>query len=208
MMAIPAHVVGWPFHVADPKSPHQALFGYQKLAGTVKTSSRVDNLDSLSDRDLILCDVTPRQLLHIGRNRFSRAYARQLQAYRYGPGAFKVDYALSAPIPWKAPECARAATVHVGGSFDEIFVSEKAASEGRHAERPFIILAQPSLFDETRAPAGKHTAWAYCHVPNGSTVDMLARIEAQIERFAPGFSDCVLASGIRSATWANGLLSS
>src|SRR5205085_1471251 len=162
----------------------------------VKTSSRVDNLDSLSDRDLILCDVTPCQLLDMGRNRFSRAYARQLQKYRYGPGAFKVDYALSAPIPWKAPECARAATVHVGGSSDEIFASEKAASEGRHAEHPFIILAQPSLFDETRAPAGKHTAWAYCHVPNGSTVDMLARIEAQIERFAPGFRDVVLARSV------------
>ena len=194
MMAIPAHVVGWPIPRGGSQSLTSALIGYlEKHGGTVKTSSRVDNLDSLSDRDLILCDVTPRQLLNIGRNRFSRAYARQLQEYRYGPGAFKVDYALSAPIPWKAHECTRAATVHVGGSFDEIFASEKAASEGRHAERPFIILAQPSLFDETRAPAGKHTAWAYCHVPNGSTVDMLARIEAQIERFAPGFGDCVLA---------------
>jgi phytoene dehydrogenase-like protein len=194
MMAIPAHVVGWPIPRGGSQSLTRALIGYlEKLGGNVKTSSRVDNLDSLSDRDLILCDVTPRQLLHMGPNRFSRAYARQLQAYRYGPGAFKVDYALSAPIPWKAHECARAATVHVGGSFDEIFASEKAASEGRHAERPFIILAQPSLFDETRAPAGKHTAWAYCHVPNGSTMDMLTRIEAQIERFAPGFRDCVLA---------------
>jgi phytoene dehydrogenase-like protein len=194
MMAIPAHVVGWPIPRGGSQSLTSALIGYlEKHGGTVKTSSRVDNLDSLSDRDLILCDVTPRQLLNIGRNRFSRAYARQLQEYRYGPGAFKVDYALSAPIPWKAHECTRAATVHVGGSFDEIFASEKAASEGRHAERPFIILAQPSLFDETRAPAGKHTAWAYCHVPNGSTVDMLTRIEAQIERFAPGFHDCVLA---------------
>jgi len=194
MMAIPAHVVGWPIPRGGSQSLTSALIGYlEKHGGTVKTSSRVDNLDSLSDRDLILCDVTPRQLLNIGRNCFSRAYARQLQEYRYGPGAFKVDYALSAPIPWKAHECTRAATVHVGGSFDEIFASEKAASEGRHAERPFIILAQPSLFDETRAPAGKHTAWAYCHVPNGSTVDMLTRIEAQIERFAPGFHDCVLA---------------
>ena len=194
MMAIPAHVVGWPIPRGGSQSLTSALIGYlEKHGGTVNTSSRVDNLDSLSDRDLILCDVTPRQLLNIGRNRFSRAYARQLQEYRYGPGAFKVDYALSAPIPWKAHECTRAATVHVGGSFDEIFASEKAASEGRHAERPFIILAQPSLFDETRAPAGKHTAWAYCHVPNGSTVDMLTRIEAQIERFAPGFRDCVLA---------------
>jgi phytoene dehydrogenase-like protein len=194
MMAIPAHVVGWPIPRGGSQSLTRALIGYlEKLGGNVKTSSRVDNLDSLSDRDLILCDVTPRQLLHMGRTRFSRAYAHQLQGYRYGPGAFKVDYALSAPIPWKAHECARAATVHVGGSFDEIFASEKAASEGRHAERPFIILVQPSLFDETRAPAGKHTAWAYCHVPNGSTVDMLTRIEAQIERFAPGFHDCVLA---------------
>lgn len=193
IMAISAHAVGWPIPRGGAQSLTTALIRQlEKLGGTLKTSSRVESLDSLTQYDAILCDVTPRQLLHIGRNHFSRGYVRRLQQYRYGPGAFKVDYALSAPIPWKAPGCARAATVHLGGSFEEIAESEKAARNGQHAERPFILLVQPSLFDPSRAPAGKHTAWAYCHVPNGSTVDMLPRLEAQIERFAPGFKDCVL----------------
>jgi phytoene dehydrogenase-like protein len=131
-------------------------------------------------------------LLQIGAGRLSNGYARQLAKYRYGPGVFKVDYALTHPIPWKAAECSRAATVHIGGSEREIAESEEAMSSGRIADKPFVLLAQPSLFDRTRAPEGKHTAWAYCHVPNGCNVDMLARIEAQIERFAPGFRDCVL----------------
>lgn len=194
MMAIPAHAVGWPI----PRGGSQALTNgliryFEKLGGTLKTSCRIENLDSLSQYDPVLFDVTPRQLLRIAGNRLSQSYAHKLAKFRYGPGAFKVDYALSAPIPWKARDCARAATVHLGGSFEEIAASEKAARDGQNAERPFMILAQPSLFDPSRAPSGQHTAWAYCHVPNGSTVDMLPRLEAQIERFAPGFRDCILA---------------
>jgi phytoene dehydrogenase-like protein len=137
--------------------------------------------------------LTPHQLLEIGRQRFSESFKRQLGSYRYGSAVFKVDYALSAPIPWKAAECLRAATLHLGGSFEEIAESEKAVRSGQHPERPFVLLAQPSLFDSSRAPARKHTAWAYCHVPNGSKVDMLQKLEDQIDRFAPGFRDCILA---------------
>src|SRR5581483_1224127 len=171
-----------------------ALLGYlQKLGGEIQTSSRVAKLADLPRYDLYLCDVTPRQLIAIAGERMSESFIRVLRRFRYGPGAFKVDYALSDPIPWNAAECRRAATVHLGGSFEEIAASEKAARNGELPERPFILLVQPSLFDPSRAPAGKHTAWAYCHVPNGSTADMLPKIEAQIERFAPGFRDCVLA---------------
>lgn len=194
LMAIPAHVVGWPIALGGAQSLTNALCGYfEKLGGTLKTSSRIGNLKELPDRDLILCNVTPRQLLAIAGDRLRESYKRILRRFRYSPGAFKVDYALSEPIPWKANDCKRTATVHLGGSFDEIAASESAARNGKTAERPFILLTQPSLFDPTRAPAGKHTAWAYCHVPNGSMVDMLPRIESQIERFAPGFRECVLA---------------
>jgi phytoene dehydrogenase-like protein len=194
LMAIPAHAVGWPIPHGGAQAITDAMSGYlATLGGVVRTSSRVDSLAALRDYDLILCDVTPRQLLQIGGQRLSQSYIRELERFRYGPGAFKVDYALSAPIPWKALECRRAATVHLGGSFEEIATSEQAVRSGKHADRPFILLAQPSLFDASRAPAGKHTAWAYCHVPNGSKVDMLPRIEEQIERFAPGFGETVLA---------------
>jgi phytoene dehydrogenase-like protein len=147
----------------------------------------------MGDYAVTLCDVTPRQLLGMAGERLSPSYRRELQKYSYGPGVFKVDYALSSPIPWKAAECLRAATVHLGGTLEEIAASEEAMRHGHHAERPFVLLAQPSLFDPTRAPQGKHTAWTYCHVPNGSQFDMLDRLEAQIERFAPGFGDCILA---------------
>lgn len=194
LMAIPAHAVGWPIPRGGAQSITDAMCAYLgTLGGAVLTSSRVDSLEALTEYELILCDLTPRQLLKIGEQGLSRKYVRDLEHFRYGPGAFKVDYALSAPIPWKASECRRAATVHLGGSFEEIAVSEQALRNGKHAERPFILLAQPSLFDASRAPAGKHTAWAYCHVPNGSKIDMLPRIEAQIERFAPGFGETVLA---------------
>ena len=159
----------------------------------MRTASRIESLSELSQYDLVLCDLTARQLIRIGGQSFTGSFQRTLERFRYGPGAFKVDYALSAAIPWKSAGCSRAATVHLGGSFEEIAASEFATRNGSIAERPFTILAQPSLFDDRRAPAGKHTAWAYCHVPNGSTVDMLSRIENQIERFAPGFRDCILA---------------
>jgi phytoene dehydrogenase-like protein len=193
-LAAAAHAVGWPIPRGGAQSITNALAAHLvSFAGTLKTSKRIADLSELSNCDAILCDVTPQQLLRIARNRFPTRFARRLAKYRYGPGVFKVDYALHSPIPWKAPDCARAATVHLGGSLQEIAASEYAMSHGRHSGRPFVLLAQPSLFDSTRAPAGKHIAWAYCHVPNGSTVDMLETLESQIERFAPGFRDCILA---------------
>jgi phytoene dehydrogenase-like protein len=199
ILAISAHAVGWPIARGGSQSLTNALIRHlEKLGGRVKTSFRVNDFAGMSIYDSVLCDVTPRQLLQIAGDRFTPPYVHQLRKFRYGAGAFKVDYALSSPIPWKATDCSRAATVHIGGSFEEIAASEKATRNGQDAERPFVLLAQPSLFDDSRAPAGKHTAWAYCHVPNGSAIDMLPRIEAQIERFAPGFRDCVLARHVLS----------
>jgi phytoene dehydrogenase-like protein len=194
LLGVSAHAVGWPIPRRGSQSITNALCGHlTKLGGKVKTSSRIENVETLRDYNLTLCDVTPRQLLKIAGSRLSSQYRQRLQKYRYGSAAFKVDYALSQPIPWKAKACERAATIHLGGTFAEIAASEKAMANGEPPERPFMILAQPSLFDPTRTPVGKHTVWAYCHVPNGSTFDMLPRMEAQIERFAPGFRDCVLA---------------
>ena len=193
LMAIPAHAVGWPIARGGSQSLTNALCSYlSKLGGEVKTSSRVESIDQLSGYDLILCDVGPLQLLKIAPGSLSDGYKRELRKFRYGSGVFKVDYALREPIPWQAAECLRAATVHLGGTFDEIAASEKMTRRGEHAERPFVLLAQPTLFDPSRAPAGKHTGWAYCHVPNGSRFDMLEKLESQIERFAPGFRECVL----------------
>lgn len=199
LMAISAHAVGWPVPRGGAQSLSNALCRYlEKLGGSVRTSSPIAKLADLPEHDLVLCDVTPLQLRTIAAEHLSESYKRALQKFRYGPGVFKVDYALSSPIPWKASECQSAITVHLGGTFEEIAVAEKAARNGQHAERPFVLLVQPSLFDSSRAPAGKHTAWAYCHVPNGSKVDMLPRLEAQIERFAPGFRDCILARRVFS----------
>jgi phytoene dehydrogenase-like protein len=199
LMAVSAHAVGWPIPRGGAQSLTNSLCSHLSTFGCeVTTSSPVDSLDDLKNYELLLCDLTPRQLLKIGGQRFSDSYKRQLERYRYGSGVFKVDYALSAPIPWKAAPCARAATVHLGGSFEEIAASEAAVRNGKHADHPFVLLAQPSLFDDSRVPAGKHTAWAYCHVPHGSTVNMLEKLEDQIERFAPGFRDCILARRIFS----------
>ena len=194
LMAVPAYAVGWPIPRGGAQSLTNALCGFLATFGRkVSTSSPVQSLAALANYDLLLCDLTPRQLVKVGGQRLSDGYKRRLGRYRYGAGVFKVDFALNAPIPWKAPGCLRAATVHLGGSFEEIAASEKAVRIGEHADRPFVLLAQPSLFDSSRAPAGKHTAWAYCHVPNGSKVSMLEKLEGQIERFAPGFRDCILA---------------
>jgi phytoene dehydrogenase-like protein len=199
LMAVPAHVVGWPIPRGGEQSVTTALCGVlASFSGKLRTSAPVENLTALSSHDLTLCDLTPRQLLKVGERRFSESFKQQLAGYRYGAGVCKVDYALNAPIPWKAADCSRAATVHLGGSFEEIAESEKAVRTGHHPERPFVLLVQPSLFDSSRAPAGKHTAWAYCHVPNGSNVDMLQKLEDQIERFAPGFRDCILARRVFS----------
>jgi phytoene dehydrogenase-like protein len=199
LMAVPAHAVGWPIPRGGAQSITTALCGVlASFSGKLRTSAPVENLTALSSYDLTLCDLTPRQLLKIGGRRFSESFKQQLAGYRYGAGVCKVDYALNAPIPWNAADCSRAATVHLGGSFEEIAESEKLVRTGHHPDRPFVLLAQPSLFDNSRAPAGKHTAWAYCHVPNGSKVDMLQKLEDQIERFAPGFRDCILARRVFS----------
>lgn len=186
---------GWPFPRGGSQAIADALAArLRALGGELETGHEVTSLRELPPSDIVLCDVTPRQLLRLAGDQLPPRYRR----WRYGPGVFKLDYALDAPIPWRAPEVAEAGTVHLGGSPGEIVAAEQAPWEGRHAERPFVLLAQQSLFDETRAPAGKHTAWAYCHVPHGSTVDMRARIEAQIERFAPGFRERVLACAART----------
>ena len=195
VLGILAHTKGWPVTRGGSQSIANALGSYLKeLGGEIVTSHRVDSLTDLPPARATLCDVTPRQLARMAT--LPDGFRRRLQRYRYGPAAFKMDWALSAPVPWKAAECASAATVHLGGSFAEIFESEWNASHGRHSETPFVLVAQPSLFDATRAPAGQHTLWAYCHVPNGSTVDMTDAIERQIERFAPGFRDCIIARSV------------
>jgi phytoene dehydrogenase-like protein len=190
-----AHVVGWPVPRGGSQAITNALIGYlEKLNGRVQTNHRIASLDETDpENGPVLCDLTPRQLLMIAGERLQKTYRKALQEFRYGPGVFKIDYALSAPIPWTARECYRAITVHLGGTLEEIARSEFAARHGAVAEKPFVLVAQPSLFDPTRAPEGKHVAWMYCHLPHGSTEDMTNRIEAQVERFAPGFKDCVLA---------------
>jgi phytoene dehydrogenase-like protein len=194
-----AHVSGWPFPRGGSQAIADALATQlRSLGGEIETGNYISSLRELPSSTLVLCDVTPRQLLAIAGDVLPDGYRRRLERWRYGPGAFKLDYALDGPIPWRATEVAEAGTVHLGGTLDEIADSERAAWEGRHAERPFVLLAQQSLFDEARGPKGKHTAWAYCHVPNGSTFDMLERVEAQIERFAPGFRDRVLARAARN----------
>jgi phytoene dehydrogenase-like protein len=197
LMAITAHAVGWPIPRGGAQSIADALCSYlSDLGGRVKTSSRIVSLSELAAYNWIVCDITPRQVLQIGGQSLTNNYKRSLERFRYGPGVYKVDYALNAPIPWKNSDCLRAATVHLGGSFDEIAAAETAVKTGIAAERPFVLLSQPSLFDATRSPEGKHTAWTYCHVPNDSDADMLLRLESQIERFAPGFRDCILARRI------------
>jgi phytoene dehydrogenase-like protein len=197
VLGVLTHAVGWPLPRGGSRRIAEAMAAHlRSLGGEIQTGSPVESLDALPPARAVLCDVTPRQLLKVAGDRLRGRYRRGLERYRYGPAAFKLDFALSGSIPWKAPECARAATVHLGGTLDEIAASEAAVGRGEHPERPFVLLVQPSLFDASRAPAGRHTAWAYCHVPNGSTFDMRARIEAQIERFAPGFRDLVLARSV------------
>ncbi|WP_446745916.1 phytoene desaturase family protein [Silvibacterium acidisoli] len=198
MFAATAHSVGWPIPRGGAQALTNALIAYLRtLGGTVHTSRRIASLDELPD-GLTLCDVAPSRLAEIAGGRLSSAYRNSLRGFRHGPGSFKVDYALSGPIPWRAKECLRSATVHLGGTFEEIARSEYETVHERIAERPFVLLSQPTLFDSTRAPEGRHIAWAYCHVPNGCTVDVQMALEDQIERFAPGFRDCVLARHVTS----------
>jgi len=188
------HLQGWPIPKGGSASIARALSDhFISLGGTIETGVYVKSLAQLPSSNVVLFDVTPKQLLQIAGHKFSSIYKWQLERYRYGMGVFKIDWALDGPIPFTAEQCRQAGTIHLGNTFEEIAAAELMTSKGHHPEKPFVLVAQPSVFDNRRAPQGKHTAWAYCHVPNGSIVDMTARIEAQIERFAPGFKDRILA---------------
>jgi phytoene dehydrogenase-like protein len=194
VLGLLGHACGWPFPRGGAQRITDALVArLSALDGDVVTGCRVESLDELKSARIVLAEISPQELVRIGGDRLPAGYRRRLGRYRYGPGVFKLDWALEGPIPWRAAECARAATVHVGGTFEEIDAAESMVDRGEHPDRPFVLLAQPSLFDPSRAPAGRHTGWAYCHVPNGSAVDMADRIEAQVERFAPGFRSRILA---------------
>ena len=192
------HAVGWPM----PRDGAQRISGalashLTSLGGRIETGVPVERLEDVPAAAVTLLDMTPRQVVKIAGRSLPGRFRRSLDAYRYGPAAFKVDWALSDPVPWRASECARAGTVHLGGSMDEIANAERDVWLGRHPDRPFVLLSQPSLFDPSRAPEGRHTVWAYCHVPNGSRFDMTDRIEAQVERFAPGFRERILKRSVR-----------
>jgi phytoene dehydrogenase-like protein len=194
MLGVAGHALGWPLPRGGAQRISDALASYlRSLGGELECGRRVASLEELPRAKAILFDGSPRNLARIAGSHLPRRYRRTLERYRHGPASFKLDWALDGPIPWKAVACARAATVHLGGTFEEIAAGEAAVGRGEHPERPYVLLAQHTLFDSTRAPEGKHTAWAYCHVPNGSTVDMTDIIERQIERFAPGFRDRILA---------------
>ncbi|GGH08938.1 phytoene desaturase family protein [Pedobacter zeae] len=188
------HLKGWPIPKGGSKFIAGALAGYFKsLGGKIETGTFITSLNQLPSAHAVLFDITPKQLLQIAGYKFSSIYKWQLERYRYGMGVFKVDWALDGPIPFTAEACRSAGTIHLGNTFEEIAAGEMMTSKGQQADQPFVLLAQQSLFDPSRAPAGKQTAWAYCHVPNGSKQDMTALIENQVERFAPGFKDRILA---------------
>jgi phytoene dehydrogenase-like protein len=198
LLALLGHVVGWPVIRGGSGRLTEAMAArLLALGGDVETGRRVASLDELPPARVVLLDVAPRHALAIVGARLPPAYRRRLARFRHGPGAFKVDWALDGPIPWRAAECARAATVHLGGTMAEIAASEASVAAGEHPEHPYVLLAQQAVADPGRAPAGRHTGWAYCHVPNGSPVDMSERIERQVERFAPGFRDLILARTVR-----------
>ena len=192
-----AHVAGWCLPKGGAQAIVNALAAHlRSLGGEIVTGATIASLDELPKAKAVLCDLSPKPLLRIAAHRFPPRFRRALERYRYGMGVYKVDWALDAPIPWRNPDCARAGTVHLGGTLDEIASSEHDAWIGQHAERPFVLLSQPTLFDPSRAPQGRHVAWTYCHVPHGSAVEMLARMEQQIERFAPGFRERVIARAV------------
>jgi len=198
VLAITAHAYGWPVVRGGTQQLADALAAeLRSLGGEIVTGHPVTSLDELPAARAVLFDTTPRALAAIAGDRLPGSYRRRLDGFRYGPGIVKVDWALSAPIPWRAEGARRAGTVHVGGTLDEIRAAEAEVAAGRHPERPFVIVVQQSRFDPSRAPDGRHTGWAYCHVPSGSTFDMTDRIEAQVERFAPGFREAILARSVR-----------
>jgi len=199
-MCMLAHSVGWPMARGGSQTIAAAMTAYlESLGAEICTGFRVRTMADLPPARAYLFDLTPRQLLQIAGERLPAGYRSHLERYRYGSGVFKIDYALSGPVPWKAPAVMRAATVHLGGSLEEIAASERAPARGEHSPRPYVLFVQQTPFDHSRAPSGFHTAWAYCHVPHGSNEDMTGAIEAQIERFAPGFRDLVLARSTRTA---------
>lgn len=199
VLTLTAHAVGWGFPKGGAQKISDALAEYFLfLGGKIETNYKVENIEELPNSRAVLFDITPRQIIKIAGHRLPDSYRKRLENYKYGAGVFKMDFALSEPIPWKANECFEAATIHLGGSFEEIARSEREHTEGKISEKPFVLLAQHTLFDGTRAPAGKHTAWAYCHLPNGSTADMTEAIENQIECFAPGFRDCIIAKAVKT----------
>ncbi|HEY4284525.1 MAG TPA: NAD(P)/FAD-dependent oxidoreductase, partial [Chthoniobacterales bacterium] len=194
VLALFGHSRGWPMPRGGSGMLSHALAEYfRRLGGEIVLTTAVENLQDTPNAPIRLLDISPRQFVRIAADKMPANYRKKMEAYRYGPGVFKVDYALSGPIPWRAKECRRAGTVHLGGTFEEIARAEQDAIDGKHPEHPFVLLAQPTLFDSTRAPAGKHIAWAYAHVPNGSNTDLTERIDRQIERFAPGFGQRILA---------------
>jgi phytoene dehydrogenase-like protein len=194
ILAAAAHAVGWPVARGGSQRIVDAMADeVRSLGGEIRTGVRVGSMDELPEAGAYLFDTSPGGMAAIAGDRLPEGYRAKLGGYRQGPGAFKLDLAIDGPIPWTAEECRRAGTVHLGGTFEEIAEAERAVADGEHPERPFVLLAQQSLFDDSRAPEGKHTVWAYCHVPNGSDVDMTSAVEAQIERFAPGFRDLVIA---------------
>jgi phytoene dehydrogenase-like protein len=194
VLAIAGHAVGWPCAKGGSVAIVDGLASYfRSLGGTIQTSTPIRSMRDLPPSRAVLFDVTPRQLAAIAGEELPSSYRKRLGRFRYGPGVFKVDWALDGPIPWRAEECRHSATVHVGGTLEEIAAHEGAIWQGRTTDRPFVLVAQQSLFDDSRAPEGKHTGWGYCHVPHGSTEDMTGVIEQQIERFAPGFRERILA---------------
>ncbi|HZD03486.1 MAG TPA: NAD(P)/FAD-dependent oxidoreductase [Longimicrobiales bacterium] len=201
VLAAAGHAVGWPIPRGGSGSLVRALADHlRSLGGEIRTGWRVTRVEELPSARAVLLDLTPAQVARVARGRLPERYLRRLGRYRYGPGAFKVDWALEGPVPWSAPACGKAATVHLGGSLEEIEEAERAPWDGEVAERPFVLFAEPSRFDDTRAPEGKGVGWAYCHVPhgwNGDSVRMVERIEARVERFAPGFRDRILARSVR-----------
>ena len=200
-LGLMAHAFGWPLARGGSQRIADAMASYvRELGGEIVTARPVSTLEELPQSRIVMLDLTPRGVLEVARDRLPARYRRALERYRYGPGVCKLDWALEGPIPWRAEGCGRAATVHLGGTLDEIAASEQEVWEGGHPERPFVLLAQQSPFDPTRAPAGKHTAWGYCHVPSGSAVEMTDRIEAQVERFAPGFRDLITGRSVMTAT--------
>lgn len=200
VLGVLGHAVGWPMARGGSQSIANALASYfRALGGTLITGVNIQRLEQLPRAQAILFDLSPRQLLAIAGDRFPSGYREKLEKFRYGPGVFKIDWALSQPIPWNAKECLRAGTVHLGGGEEEIARSEREVWSGQYPERSYIIIAQQSLFDIARVPANKESAWAYCHVPNGSNFDMTDRLELQIERYAPGFKDCIIARSTKTA---------